>query len=63
MGGLSKEEDQFFDTREDITSVSDSGSDCQENLDSEWRGTDFVCGSFGCEIWIKNPESIREKTY
>ncbi|KAJ9681122.1 hypothetical protein PVL29_020152 [Vitis rotundifolia] len=61
MGSLSEEEDQFFDTREDITSVSDSGSDCQENLDSEWRNTDFVSDSFGCEVWIKNPESIRER--
>ena len=61
MGSLSEEEDQFFDTREDIVSVSDSGSDCQENLDSEWRNTDFIPGSFGCEVWIKNPGSIRER--
>lgn len=61
MGSLSEEEDQFFDTREDITSMSDSGSDCQENLDSDWRNADSVPVSFGCEVWFKNPESIRER--
>ncbi|EOX95658.1 hypothetical protein QUC31_005147 [Theobroma cacao] len=62
MGSLSEEEDQFFDTREDITSVSDSGSDCPENSDSECAASvNSMPANFGFEIWIKNLSSIRER--
>ena len=62
MGSLSEEEDQFFDTREDITSVSDSGSDCPENSDSEYTASvNSMPANFGFEIWIKNLSSIRER--
>ncbi|XVF22346.1 hypothetical protein REPUB_Repub12eG0164500 [Reevesia pubescens] len=63
MGSLSEEEDQFFDTREDITSVSDSGSDCPNNSDSENAAVSVnsMPANFGFEIWIKNLSSIRER--
>ncbi|MBA0732675.1 hypothetical protein Gogos_016749 [Gossypium gossypioides] len=62
MGSLSEEEDQFFDTREDITSVSDLGSDCPDNSDSELvASTNSMPANFGFEVWIKNLSSIRER--
>ncbi|OMO64259.1 hypothetical protein CCACVL1_21930 [Corchorus capsularis] len=62
MGSLSEEDDQFFDTLEDITSVSDSGSDCPENSDSEYVASgNSVPANIGFEIWIKNLSSIRER--
>ncbi|MBA0715025.1 hypothetical protein Golax_013959 [Gossypium laxum] len=62
MGSLTEEEDQFFDTREDITSVSDSGSDCPENSDSEHATSiNSVPSNVGFEIWVKNLSSIRER--
>ncbi|XP_022757572.1 WD repeat-containing protein 44-like isoform X2 [Durio zibethinus] len=62
MGSLSEEEDQFFDTREDIISVSDSGSDCPENSDFEYAPPiNSVPANFGFEVWIKNLSSIRER--
>ncbi|XWS35916.1 hypothetical protein CRYUN_Cryun20dG0037500 [Craigia yunnanensis] len=62
MGSLSEEEDQFFDTCEDITSVSDSGSDCPENSDSEYTASvNSMTANFGFEIWTKNLSSIRER--
>ncbi|KAF8413358.1 hypothetical protein HHK36_001338 [Tetracentron sinense] len=65
MGSCSdEEEDRFFDTREDITSVSDSGSDCPENYGSSSSLVDHVSVNFQYEQWIKNPgsnKSIRER--
>ncbi|XVF33135.1 hypothetical protein REPUB_Repub17cG0142100 [Reevesia pubescens] len=62
MGSLSDEEDQFFDTREDITSVSDSGSDCLENSDSEYAASiNSMPAYFGFEIWIQNLSSVCER--
>ncbi|XVF80259.1 hypothetical protein PTKIN_Ptkin15bG0056700 [Pterospermum kingtungense] len=62
MASLSEEEDQFFDTREDVTSVSDSGSDCPENSDAESAASiNAMLANFGFEIWIKNLSSIRER--
>ncbi|CAK7348688.1 unnamed protein product [Dovyalis caffra] len=58
---LSEEEDQFFDTREDVTSVSDSGSDCPEKLDSDSGVIGSLPDCFGYEVWIKNPGCIRER--
>ncbi|XP_010544856.1 PREDICTED: uncharacterized protein LOC104817380 [Tarenaya hassleriana] len=58
MGSLSEEEDQFFDTREDITSVSDSGS---EDLDLENEIRDSFSSVLGFDIWIRNPLSIHER--
>ena len=38
MAGLSEgEEDQFFDTRDEITSVSDLSSDCSDDCCSSSR--------------------------
>ncbi|KAK9035754.1 hypothetical protein V6N11_077785 [Hibiscus sabdariffa] len=59
---FSEEEDQFFDTREDVTSVSESGSDCPENSDSEYSTSiNSMPANFGFEIWIKNLSSIRDR--
>ncbi|EEF39026.1 conserved hypothetical protein [Ricinus communis] len=62
MGSSSAEEDQFFEAREDITSLSDSSSDGAEKLDSDDRGAvGFFPGSFSYEVWTKNLESPRER--
>ncbi|KAK8630914.1 hypothetical protein V6N13_079685 [Hibiscus sabdariffa] len=62
MGSLSEEEDQFFDTLGDITSISDFESDCPENYDSEHAAsTNSVPTNLGVEVWIKNFSSIRER--
>ncbi|KAF9669094.1 hypothetical protein SADUNF_Sadunf14G0072100 [Salix dunnii] len=58
---LTEEEDQFFDTREDITSVSDSGSECPENMDSDLGVIGSLPGSIGFEAWIENPGCISER--
>lgn len=61
LGSMSEEEDQYFDTREDITSVSDSSSDCPENADYDYKVIESFPESVGYEVWINNPVSIRER--
>ncbi|KAJ6390670.1 hypothetical protein OIU77_024809 [Salix suchowensis] len=61
MEFLSEEEDQFFDTREDCPSVSDSGSESPDNLDSDFGAIGSLPGSIGYEVWIKNPGCIHER--
>ncbi|KAL4355132.1 hypothetical protein GQ457_06G031310 [Hibiscus cannabinus] len=64
MESLSEEEDQFFDTLEDVTSVSDSGSDCPENSDSEYATSmNSIPANFGFEIWFENLSSICERRH
>ncbi|PIN00954.1 WD40 repeat-containing protein [Handroanthus impetiginosus] len=46
------EEDQFFDSRDDISSVSDLGSDCSEGC---------LISGLGYDYWTKNPESVNER--
>ncbi|XP_010267520.1 PREDICTED: 2-deoxy-glucose resistant protein 2 [Nelumbo nucifera] len=61
MGSCSEEEeDRFFDSREDLTS-SDSGSNCQENFDSNPGFLGLASGSFLYHVWIQNPGSIHER--
>lgn len=57
------EEDRFFDTREDITSVSDSGSDCADNAEfgsAHWN-VDWVNTSLEYDVWTKNLDSVDER--
>ncbi|KAB2632957.1 vegetative incompatibility protein HET-E-1-like [Pyrus ussuriensis x Pyrus communis] len=59
LGSPSEErEDHFYDTREDLSSVSDWGSDCCE---------DFSSGASGFlryeEVWAKNLESVHERRH
>lgn len=61
MGSLGEEEDQYFDSREDITSASDSNYDSPENTDSDCGVVDSLPASVGYEVWINNPGSIRER--
>ncbi|KAL6005637.1 hypothetical protein ACLOJK_006207 [Asimina triloba] len=55
------EEERFFDSREDISSFYDSGSDCVEALDSSARFLDSDAGSCRYEVWIEKPDSVRER--
>ncbi|KAL5540038.1 hypothetical protein UlMin_042811 [Ulmus minor] len=59
MDSMREEEDQYFDSREDISSVSDSSSDCLENIDSDNGVMDLLPDSFRYKVWINNPGSIR----
>lgn len=61
MGSVDEEEDQYFDGREDITSVSDSNSGSPENSDSECGDVDALPASVGYEGWFENPASVRER--
>lgn len=62
MGSCSEEEDdQFYDSREEISSVSDWGLDFSEDSSSGIGHIDSVLGSFWDENWTKNPESVQER--
>ncbi|KAJ4954672.1 hypothetical protein NE237_011455 [Protea cynaroides] len=62
MGSCSEEEeDRFFDSWEELASVSDSVWDCRENFDSSSEPVNWVSGTFQYEVWVKTPESIRER--
>ncbi|XP_021767305.1 WD repeat-containing protein 44-like [Chenopodium quinoa] len=61
MGSLSEEDDQFYDSKDYITPVSDSGSDGVENSDSESRIAEDVLRNFGYEVWIRSPGTIGER--
>ncbi|KAF5478025.1 hypothetical protein F2P56_004618 [Juglans regia] len=64
MGSYSEEEDdQFYDSREEISSVSDWGLDFSEDSSSGIGHIDSVLGSFWNEIWTKNPESVQERRH
>ncbi|KAK6935586.1 WD40 repeat [Dillenia turbinata] len=62
MGNCSDGEyEQFFDTRDEITSVSDL-SDCSEDYASCSGQVDSsVSRSFQFEFWTKNPDSVHER--
>ncbi|KAL2524913.1 Transducin/WD40 repeat-like superfamily protein [Abeliophyllum distichum] len=51
------EEDQFFDSRDEITSVSDLGSECSEFCSSSGLAN---C-ALGYEVWTEKPESVDER--
>ncbi|KAF6146020.1 hypothetical protein GIB67_026197 [Kingdonia uniflora] len=65
MGSYSSEDDefdQFYDTRDEITSVSDLGSDGLDNLESSCRDEHVsVSSRFGYDVWVKKPESVDER--
>ncbi|KAK9082472.1 hypothetical protein Syun_031396 [Stephania yunnanensis] len=60
-----EEEDQFFDTREEISSVSDSGSDCFDDFNCGHTASsgpvNLGDGRFDYEMWTKNPVSVEER--
>ncbi|KAM1851113.1 hypothetical protein ACFX13_015221 [Malus domestica] len=59
MGSYGEErEDQFYDTREDLSSVSDWGSDCCEEFSSGTPG--FLRYE---EVWANNLESVHERRH
>ncbi|KAL5747711.1 hypothetical protein ACOSP7_024725 [Xanthoceras sorbifolium] len=62
-GGFAhKEDDQFFDTREEICSVSDRDSDCSEDCSvSAVELVDSVSGYSQYHLWTKYPESVNER--
>ncbi|CAN4127155.1 unnamed protein product [Withania somnifera] len=58
MGSYSEsDEERFFNSREEITSVSDLGSDCNEKCTRDW-GDECV---LGYDFWNKDPESVGER--
>lgn len=61
MGSLSEEDEQFFDSKDSITPVSDSGSEGVENYDSDSRLAEDVVHNFGYEVWIQSPGIISER--
>ncbi|KAL5551544.1 hypothetical protein UlMin_001720 [Ulmus minor] len=48
-------DDQFFDAREDLSSVSDWSSDCSDDCSSS------VLGRLGYDFWTHNPDSVHER--
>ncbi|XP_042508377.1 uncharacterized protein LOC122084307 [Macadamia integrifolia] len=62
MGSCSEEaEDRFFESREELASLYDSGSDRRDSFDSSSGPVNGVCDSFQYEVWVKIPESIRDR--
>ncbi|KAH9620692.1 hypothetical protein KSS87_015714 [Heliosperma pusillum] len=61
MCTLSEEDEQFFDSKDYVTPVSDSGSDGVENSDSESRVVEDVVRNFGYEVWIRSPGVVTER--
>ncbi|XP_073525811.1 WD repeat-containing protein 44-like [Phyllobates terribilis] len=62
MGDLTEDQDQFFDTREEITSLSDSSSDVGEKSDLDGIfGSNELFSSFGYDVWIRSPGTISER--
>ncbi|XP_057510620.1 uncharacterized protein LOC130793001 [Actinidia eriantha] len=62
MAGLSEgEEDQFFDTHDEITSVSDLVSDCSDECCSNSRFPNSGVSSLRYEVWTKAPESAYQR--
>ncbi|XP_042481169.1 uncharacterized protein LOC122061775 [Macadamia integrifolia] len=62
MGSCSEdEEDRFFESREELASLSESGSDRRHSFESSSGPVNWVSGSFQYEVWVKIPESIRER--
>ncbi|KAL3817886.1 hypothetical protein ACJIZ3_003791 [Penstemon smallii] len=57
MGSYSETEDQFFDTRDDVSSVSDLGSDCSEDCLS----LGLRDSALGYDFWTKKPDSVDER--
>lgn len=55
----SGEEDRFFDSKEDVSSLSDS--DCADGSDCNGRVLDWVSENFRYEVWIGKPDSVRER--
>lgn len=52
-----EQDEQFYDTREDLSSVSDWGSDCSE--DSSFG----VSGRLGYEVWAQNLDDVQERRH
>lgn len=52
---IDEQEDQFYDTREDLSSVSDWDSDCSEDSSSS------VLGRLRYEGWSQNPDNVQER--
>ena len=61
MGSMNEEFDRFFDTRDDITSVSDSSCDCGEEIDCDCGIVNSLPGGLGYEVWTDGPVSINER--
>ncbi|KAJ0049488.1 hypothetical protein Pint_14852 [Pistacia integerrima] len=61
-GYIEEEEDLFFDTHEEISSVSDRDSDCCEGCSSSGvELVNSVTGYSQYEFWTKYPESVNER--
>uniref|UniRef100_A0A5B7AEV8 Uncharacterized protein n=1 Tax=Davidia involucrata TaxID=16924 RepID=A0A5B7AEV8_DAVIN len=57
------DEDQFFDAQDEITSLSDLGSDCSEDCCSNPGLVNCVSDSLGYEFWTKNPEGSHKRRH
>lgn len=56
-----EEIERFYDTREEISSVSDWGSDCSENCSTSFGDDGDVPETLGYGAWIRNLESVHER--
>lgn len=55
------EEEQFFDSREEITSASDRGSVCSEDCSYGADVGNSDLNNFVYDVWINNPASVRDR--
>ncbi|KAJ0112195.1 hypothetical protein Patl1_00639 [Pistacia atlantica] len=62
MGSLSEEDDQYFDTREDMSSVSDSGSDSPEHMDSDFGVVNTLPSQSSLSHWLSDARELYDGT-
>ncbi|XVF53133.1 hypothetical protein PTKIN_Ptkin05aG0075600 [Pterospermum kingtungense] len=58
-----EEEDQFFDTREEVSSISDSSSVCYEECGSSPGVNGFLDSSDQFKFWSTFPESVDKRRH
>lgn len=66
MSSLSENEDeqyQFFDAHDDMdaASLSDSGSDCNDNPNSSSGFNNYASRAFQYDVWAGSPGSVKER--
>ncbi|XP_057478557.1 uncharacterized protein LOC130765954 isoform X2 [Actinidia eriantha] len=64
MANLSEEEEeQFFDTRDEIASVFELASNLSDNFCSSPGYSNYTLNGFGHEFWTKTPESAHHRRH
>lgn len=55
------EKNEFFDSRDELSSVSDLGSDCIDGLELKRTSFEWVSGNLHYDVWMGTPESVSKR--